>query len=75
MASFDAIDLLLRYETPLVKDMEPSDDVLEWVAAYVGGDDFQEAINNFCAAHVSHFGILLTKGGPPPPTWTKSNRQ
>ncbi|EGZ27268.1 hypothetical protein PHYSODRAFT_353395 [Phytophthora sojae] len=64
MASFDAIDLLLRYETPLVKDMEPSDDVLEWVAAYVGGDDFQEAINNFCAAHVSHFGILLTKGGP-----------
>ncbi|GMF16059.1 unnamed protein product [Phytophthora lilii] len=64
MASFDAIDLLLRYETPLVKDMEPDDDVLEWVAAYVGSDDFQEAINAFCGAHAGHFSILLTKGGP-----------
>ncbi|POM58150.1 Hypothetical protein PHPALM_37247 [Phytophthora palmivora] len=64
MASFDAIDLLLRYETPLVKDMEADDDVLEWVAAYVGSEDFQEAINNFCGAHASHFSILLTKGGP-----------
>ncbi|KAG2527758.1 hypothetical protein JM16_003165 [Phytophthora kernoviae] len=33
MASFDAIDLLLRYETPLVKDMEADDDVLEWEIA------------------------------------------
>ncbi|KAG7385081.1 hypothetical protein PHYPSEUDO_001933 [Phytophthora pseudosyringae] len=64
MAGFDAIDLLLRYETPLVKDMEPDDDVLEWVAAFVGSEDFQEAINNFCGAHASHFAILLTKGGP-----------
>ena len=64
MAMFDAIDLLLRYETPLVKDMEPGDDVLEWVAAYVGSEDFQEAIDNFCGAHASHFSILLTKGGP-----------
>ncbi|KAG1695739.1 hypothetical protein DVH05_019478 [Phytophthora capsici] len=64
MANFDAIDLLLRYETPLVKDMEPDDDVLEWVAAYVGSEDFQENINNFCGANASHFSILLTKGGP-----------
>ncbi|ETI50951.1 hypothetical protein F441_05595 [Phytophthora nicotianae CJ01A1] len=64
MANFDAIDLLLRYETPLVKDMEPDDDVLEWVAAYVGSEGFQEAIDNFCGAHASHFSILLTKGGP-----------
>ncbi|CAI5725063.1 unnamed protein product [Hyaloperonospora brassicae] len=64
MAVFDAIDLLLRYETPLVKDMEPEDDVLEWVAAYVGSDGFQEAIDAFCGAHASHFAILLTKGGP-----------
>ncbi|CEG36920.1 ADP-ribosylation factor-like 2-binding protein, domain [Plasmopara halstedii] len=64
MASFDAIDLLLRYETPLVKDMEPEDDVLEWVAAYVGSESFQESINNFCSTHASHFSILLTKGGP-----------
>ncbi|KAG6962135.1 hypothetical protein JG688_00008756 [Phytophthora aleatoria] len=64
MANFDAIDLLLRYETPLVKDMEPDDDVLEWVAAYVGSEGFQEAIDNFCGSHASHFSILLTKGGP-----------
>ncbi|CAI5732021.1 unnamed protein product [Peronospora destructor] len=64
MAKFDAIDLLLRYETPLVKDMESDDDVLEWVAAYVGSEGFQEAINSFCNAHASHFSILLTKGGP-----------
>ncbi|KAI9907627.1 hypothetical protein PsorP6_004795 [Peronosclerospora sorghi] len=64
MVHFDAIDLLLRYETPLVKDMEPEDDVLEWVAAYVGSDDFQEAINTFCSGHASLFSILLTKGGP-----------
>ncbi|TDH69244.1 hypothetical protein CCR75_007180 [Bremia lactucae] len=64
MSNFDAIDLLLRYETPLVKDMEPDDDVLEWVAAYVGGEEFQEAINKFCGLHVNHFSILLTKGGP-----------
>lgn len=63
MASFDAIDLLLRYETPLVKDMEPEDDVLEWVAAYVGSENFHEAINKFCSTHTSHFSILLTKGG------------
>ncbi|CAI5704027.1 unnamed protein product [Peronospora effusa] len=64
MANFDAIDLLLRYETPLVKDMEPDDDVLEWVAAYVGSESFQESIDDFCNAHASHFSILLTKGGP-----------
>ncbi|KAL3669518.1 hypothetical protein V7S43_004906 [Phytophthora oleae] len=64
MANFDAIDLLLRYETPLVKDMEPDDDVLEWVAAHVGSESFQESINNFCGANASHFSILLTKGGP-----------
>ncbi|KAF4323083.1 hypothetical protein BBO99_00003507 [Phytophthora kernoviae] len=64
MASFDAIDLLLRYETPLVKDMEADDDVLEWVAAYVGSEAFQETIDGFCGAHASYFSILLTKGGP-----------
>jgi hypothetical protein len=64
MASFDAIDLLLRYETPLVKDMDPDDDVLEWVAAFVGSETFQDAINDFCGANAGHFSILLTKGGP-----------
>ncbi|RLN51905.1 hypothetical protein BBJ28_00002195 [Nothophytophthora sp. Chile5] len=64
MANFDAIDLLMRYETPLVKDMEPDDDVLEWVAAFVGSEGFQDAINEFCGQHAGSFAILLTKGGP-----------
>lgn len=65
MAShFDAIELLTRYETPLIKDMEPSDDVLEWVAAFVGSDAFQDQISDYCAGNADKFAILLTKGGP-----------
>jgi hypothetical protein len=61
---FDAIDLLTRYETPLLKDMDKDDDVLEWVAAFVGSDSFQDAVNGFCEQHADVFKILLTKGGP-----------
>ncbi|KAJ0403662.1 hypothetical protein ATCC90586_005598 [Pythium insidiosum] len=61
---FDAIDLLTRYETPLLKDMEKDDDVLEWVAAFIGSESFQEVVDGYCEAHGDKFKILLTKGGP-----------
>lgn len=64
MSHFDAIELLTRYETPLIKDMEPGDDVLEWVAALVGSEGFQDRVTDYCAAHADKFAILLTKGGP-----------
>lgn len=63
-AQFDAIELLLRYETPLIKDMENGDDVLEWVSAYVGSEQFQDAVDDFCEQHVDKFKILVTRGGP-----------
>lgn len=63
-AQFDAIELLLRYETPLIKDMERGDDVLEWVSAYVGSEQFQNAVDDFCEQHVDTFKILVTRGGP-----------
>lgn len=61
---FDAIDLLTRYETPLLKDMDKDDDVLEWVSAFVGSEFFQDSVDAFCEAHADKFTILLTKGGP-----------
>lgn len=64
MSHFDAIELLTRYETPLIKDMEKDDDVLEWVAAFVGSEGFQDRVTDYCATHADKFAILLTKGGP-----------
>ncbi|TMW60207.1 hypothetical protein Poli38472_000249 [Pythium oligandrum] len=63
-ATFDAIDLLTRYETPLLKDMEKEDDVLDWVAAYIGSESFQDGVDAFCEEHGEKFKILMTKGGP-----------
>ncbi|DAZ97364.1 TPA: hypothetical protein N0F65_003387 [Lagenidium giganteum] len=64
MTQLDAIELLSRYETPLIKDMEKDDDVLEWVAAFVGSDRFQDAIDAFCEEHAEQFKVLNAKGGP-----------
>uniref|UniRef100_K3WAC0 Cilia- and flagella-associated protein 36 n=1 Tax=Globisporangium ultimum (strain ATCC 200006 / CBS 805.95 / DAOM BR144) TaxID=431595 RepID=K3WAC0_GLOUD len=63
---FDAIELLSRYETPLIKDMEADDDVLEWVAAFIGSDTFRTAVDAFCDAHGEKFTLLMAKGGPTP---------
>lgn len=63
-AHFDAIELLTRYETPLIKDMEKDDDVLEWVAAYVGSESFQDTVDAFCEDHGEKFKLLMAKGGP-----------
>lgn len=64
MAHFDAIELLSRYETPLIKDMEKDDDVLEWVAAFVGSESFQDSVDAFCEEHGDKFKVLMTHGGP-----------
>lgn len=61
---FDAIELLSRYETPLIKDMEKDDDVLEWVAAFVGSEVFQDAVDAFCEEHGDKFKMLVARGGP-----------
>lgn len=61
--AFDAIELLSRYETPLLKDMEAGDDVLEWVAAFVGSDAFRSAVDEFCDAHGAQFALLVARGG------------
>lgn len=61
---FDAIELMSRYETPLLKDMEAGDDVLEWVSAFVGSEAFQGAVNAFCDAHGAQFQLLMVRGGP-----------
>lgn len=61
---FDAIELLSRYETPLIKDMEPDDDVLEWVAAFVGSETFRGAVDAFCEDHGDKFALLMARGGP-----------
>lgn len=64
MTQLDAIELLSRYETPLVKDMEQDDDVLEWVAAFVGSETFQDAVDTFCEEHASKFEALKGSNGP-----------
>ena len=35
--------------------MKEKDDIVDWVAAYVASDDFQDAIQVFCHDHASAF--------------------
>nr|CCA18840.1 conserved hypothetical protein [Albugo laibachii Nc14] len=58
MKQFDAIELINRYQLPSLRDMEEGDDVLEWVASYVGSEAFQNRIENFCDNHADKFLFL-----------------
>lgn len=58
MKQFDAIELINRYELPRLRDMEEGDDVLEWVASYVGSEAFQNRVENFCENHADKFVLL-----------------
>ena len=51
----NATDALHLFQRPGLDDLDDSDDVIDWVAAYVGSDEFNDAVTQFCEENAAAF--------------------
>ena len=54
---------LAGLQRPDMEDLDESSDILEWVAAFTGSEDFSEELHDFVTAHAADFvGVQLDAG-------------
>lgn len=54
----NATDALHLFQRPGLDDLDETNDVIDWVAAYIASEDFDDAVNAFCDKYASEFASV-----------------
>lgn len=55
IGSIDASNALNQLKPTAMKDLTASDNIIDWVSAFVADDHFQGIVMTFCDQHASKF--------------------